>query len=200
MRSMIRLVSSRSLSSGVSGMVHKQNRFRFDDRRESANLTFTALQDERYLEHATWVGIIISLWTQVEQELSFIYGGLLGLDHTRSQIAFYAIQNHHTKRNIISAVIAEHHAGTELETRWSDVQERIRRCYRQRNIVAHGLWDRHPSKNQPRITTTSVDGVSSRKDSIYSANTLGNQAYQISQLASELSGIALLVHEPPSSL
>jgi transposase-like protein len=78
---------------------------------------------------------------------------------------------------------------------WVAAQERLKTCYHYRNTVAHGIWERHPSKNQPRVTTTVVDGVFVRKDAIYSANTLRNQAREIGSLAAELSDVAMLIYD-----
>ena len=50
--------------------------FQFSDLGQEADFLFTALQDDRFTEHAAWLAIIIGLWASVEEQFWFMYGAL----------------------------------------------------------------------------------------------------------------------------
>ena len=92
----------------------------------------TRLADDKFSEHARWVGIALANSAVLESELEFLYSQVLGLDWLQSKIAFYAIQSHIARINTISSAIHEFFPDTEVETEWKNLLPSIKNANKKR--------------------------------------------------------------------
>lgn len=155
------------------------------------------LADEKYADHARWIGVIIANWSILESELEGIYRVVLGLDYDRSKINFYAIQNWVTKRDIISATLEHLYPATSILKDWKDVQSELKKATEMRNNAAHAIWAESPINKTLQMRRTHSQGVYSRPKKSYSVNNLRQNAQYIAAVAGKLNLIQQQMRPAP---
>ena len=162
---------------------------------------YSRLREDKFQEHARWIAIIVAEWAVLESELEGVYGAVLNLEYHRSKIAFYAVQSHPAKRDIISAAIEELFHGTAIEKMWKDLQNDLRSASKIRNRIAHAIWAEHPTRHELQMRSTNVAGTYSQPRKLYQISSLRNNAADIASVAGRLNEIQAAtraVPPPPS--
>jgi hypothetical protein len=102
--------------------VRHPGKYHFRHKMEPGKM-YNATGLQNYEAHAAWVGVIVSLWSRLEQDLSFVYSALLGLQGDAADLSFYAITNHETHVKIITRYVKRLYGEHSIEARWDAIKK-----------------------------------------------------------------------------
>src|SRR5713101_5812331 len=94
--------------------------------------------DPRYLQA---FGLIEVEWNRVESELFLIFHTLSGASLDKSHEAFFAIQNHRGRRDMLEAIAVQalYRKSTKL-AEFTRLMRRVKNAATKRNEIVHCLW------------------------------------------------------------
>ncbi|UPT63915.1 MAG: hypothetical protein M0D54_05055 [Hyphomonadaceae bacterium JAD_PAG50586_4] len=155
----------------------------------------SALQDEKFCEHARWIAIVIATWQRIETQLSILYALLLKLEYRHSLIAWHAIQNHRTRIQTISSALHEFVRDEKILEAWKDIQPDIKKAKSLRDTFAHAQWEPNPKKNHVlEMRSTYVEDRIIEKTVLYPLNNIKANAAQVCGIGGDVSKFVIEVH------
>jgi hypothetical protein len=85
------------------------------------------------------IGRVTVAWNDLEMVLCGVFTTLLGAPGDRAYAAFFSLQNHHSRREMIAAVGDAALADAALRGRLNTLLKRVQKAARKRNEIAHGV-------------------------------------------------------------
>lgn len=98
------------------------------------------------------VAAVAVSWTEIERALIELVNGALGTAHMQKEhvvgmsgnwvakAAMEAAETIRTRIKLIDALIAPLLHETELQSRWVELRDELRKCSQQRNLIVHAFW------------------------------------------------------------
>src|SRR4051812_43700665 len=98
----------------------------------------TRLEENFEIQHARLLGMCIAAWAHAEEALTLLLGTLLGVDHRRAEIVFYASTSEKFRVDLIRQ-LARH----VIPEKWlllNGCLSLFTSLAGKRNTYVHGLW------------------------------------------------------------